>query len=168
MSLFRPLSLQAFLLMMAKATPILDLSQDTIRDTCQLTDFDADDEIDGIMVLHKGVNLFEWRNPFSQVEDERGVNFKEGTTQHNQFSVTKTWTSVLVGMLYRDGFLDWETQHPDKITLGDIFSDEYVWDEMWDIPYLIHGGSKVQELKSITLGALMSMRTGMYCVVLIE
>ena len=63
-------------------------------------------------------------------------------------------------MLYRDGFLDWRTEHPDKITLGDIFSDEDVWDDVWDIPYIFHGGSKVDELKTITLGQLLSMRTG--------
>merc|ERR1712172_354667 len=27
-------------------------------------------------------------------------------------------------MLYRDGYLDWETEHPDELTLGDIFPDE--------------------------------------------
>ena len=26
-------------------------------------------------------------------------------------------------MLYRDGYLDWETEHPTRITLGDMFSD---------------------------------------------
>ena len=90
------------------------------------------------MVLYRGNKLVEWRNPDSQSTDWLQLNFVEETTQHAQFSVTKTWISVLVGMLYRDGFLDWETEHPNKITLGDIFPDE-IWDDMWDIPYFISG-----------------------------
>jgi hypothetical protein len=52
--------------------------------------------------------------------------------------VTKTIVSALVGMLYRDGFLNWITQHPNSITLGDIFPNEGVWENVWDIPYILH------------------------------
>jgi len=111
------------------------------------------------MVLYRGNKLSEWRNTNSE-NDVFGVNYQPGTTQHALYSVTKTWISALVGMLYRDGYLDWETEHPDVLTLGDIFPDEGVWNRVWDIPYPIHGGSKVPELKAITLGELMAMRTG--------
>jgi hypothetical protein len=122
------------------ATPIRDLSLDPINEShCDWPGFEQDDDLDGVMVLYRGHKLAEWRNPTGQQTDWFGLNYQKGTTQHNQYSVTKTWISVLVGMLYRDGFLDWETEHPDKITLGDIFSDEEVWDEMWDIPYPFHG-----------------------------
>lgn len=36
--------------------------------------------------------------------------YKEGTMQHEQMSVTKSWVAAIFGMLYRDGFLSWETQ----------------------------------------------------------
>jgi len=145
---------------LAISTPITDLSQDSINDSqCEWSTFEKDDDLDGVMVLHKGSKLAEWRNPNSQTNDWFGKNFIEGTSQHAQYSVTKTWVSVLVGMLYRDGFLDWETEHPDKITLGEIFPEK-IWDDIWDIPFPINGGSKVPELKAITLGQLMSMRTG--------
>jgi len=141
-------------------TPIRDLSTDPISDShCDRPTFQEDDDLDGVMVLYRGNKLAEWRNPDSQSTDWLQLNYVEGTTQHAQFAVTKTWISVLIGMLYRDGFLDWETEHPDKITLGDIFPDQ-IWDDIWDIPFLIHGGSKVPELKRIKLGEIMSMRTG--------
>jgi len=144
----------------AISTPIRDLSQETITESqCEWPNFQEDDDLNGVMVLHKGHKIAEWRNPNSQNNDWFGWNYVEGTSQHAQYSVTKTWVSVLVGMLYRDGFLDWETEHPDKITLGEIFPEK-VWDDIWDIPFPISGGSKVPELKAITLGELMSMRTG--------
>eukprot|EP00526_Cylindrotheca_closterium_P005755 CAMPEP_0113614262 /NCGR_PEP_ID=MMETSP0017_2-20120614/7072_1 /TAXON_ID=2856 /ORGANISM="Cylindrotheca closterium" /LENGTH=568 /DNA_ID=CAMNT_0000523417 /DNA_START=37 /DNA_END=1743 /DNA_ORIENTATION=- /assembly_acc=CAM_ASM_000147 len=144
----------------AITTPIRDLSQETITESqCDWSNFEEDDDLNGVMVLYKGHKLAEWRNPNSQNNDWFGLNYVEGTSQHAQYSVTKTWVSVLVGMLYRDGFLDWETEHPDKITLGEIFPEK-IWDDIWDIPFLISGGSKVTELKAITLGQLMSMRTG--------
>jgi len=144
----------------AISTPIRDLSQETITESqCEWPNFQEDDDLNGVMVLHKGHKIAEWRNPNSQNNDWFGWNHVEGTSQHAQYSVTKTWVSVLVGMLYRDGFLDWETEHPDKITLGEIFPEK-VWDDIWDIPFPISGGSKVPELKAITLGELMSMRTG--------
>mmetsp|Transcript_21512 Transcript_21512/g.53148 ORF Transcript_21512/g.53148 Transcript_21512/m.53148 type:complete len:578 (+) Transcript_21512:113-1846(+) len=144
----------------AITTPIRDLSQETITESqCDWPNFEEDDDLNGVMVLYKGHKLAEWRNPNSQNNDWFGLNYVEGTSQHAQYSVTKTWVSVLVGMLYRDGFLDWETEHPDKITLGEIFPEK-IWDDIWDIPFLISGGSKVTELKAITLGQLMSMRTG--------
>jgi CubicO group peptidase (beta-lactamase class C family) len=145
----------------AISTPVRDLSQETITESqCDWPNFQEDDDLNGVMVLYRGHKLAEWRNPIPQNNDWfYGQNYIEGTTQHAQYSVTKTWISVLVGMLYRDGFLDWETEHPDKITLGDIFPEK-VWDDIWDIPFPISGGSKVPELKAITLGELMSMRTG--------
>eukprot|EP00980_Cylindrotheca_fusiformis_P029482 scaffold23480_cov106-Cylindrotheca_fusiformis.AAC.3 len=145
----------------AANTPVRDLTVDPIKEShCDWPGFEQDDDLDGVMVLLQGNKLAEWRNPEGTRADWFGVNYQPGTTQHAQFSVTKTWVSVLVGMLYRDGFLNWETEHPDIITLGDIFSDEEVWDEMWDIPYIINGNSKVPELKAITLGELLAMRTG--------
>ncbi|CAJ1958178.1 unnamed protein product [Cylindrotheca closterium] len=144
----------------AISTPIRDLSQETITESqCDWPNFQEDDDLNGAMVLYKGHKLAEWRNPNGQNNDWFGQNYVDGTTQHAQYSVTKTWVSVLVGMLYRDGFMDWETEHPDKITLGEIFPDK-VWEDIWDVPFLISGGSKVPELKAITLGQLMSMRTG--------
>jgi len=144
----------------AITTPIRDLSQETITESqCDWPTFEEDDDLDGVMVLYKGHKLAEWRNPNSQSTDWLQLNYVEGTTQHAQFAVTKTWISVLVGMLYRDGFLDWETEHPDKLTLGDIFPEK-IWDDIWDIPFFISGGSKVPELKAIKLGEIMSMRTG--------
>jgi len=161
MVLFRSIAISLLATAALAATPVRDLSTDSIGDShCSTPYMHVDDDLDGVMVLYRGQKLSEWRNPTSQDQSWWGVNFKEGTTQHVMNSVTKTWISVLVGMLYRDGFLDWETEHPDKLTLGDIFPDEGVWNEVWNIPYPFHGSSKVPELKTITLGALMSMRTG--------
>lgn len=123
----------------AISTPIRDLSQETITESqCEWPNFQEDDDLNGVMVLNKGHKIAEWRNPNSQNNDWFGWNYVEGTSQHAQYSVTKTWVSVLVGMLYRDGFLDWETEHPDKITLGEIFPEK-VWDDIWDIPFPISG-----------------------------
>jgi len=144
----------------AISTPIRDLSQETIADSqCDWPNFEEDEDLNGVMVLYKGHKLAEWRNPNGPGNDWFSQNYVLGTTQHAQYSVTKTWVSVLIGMLYRDGFMDWETEHPDKITLGEIFPEQ-IWEDIWDVPFLISGGSKVDELKAITLGELMSMRTG--------
>ena len=158
---FRIAPVVLFMLATADASPIADLSIDNISEAnCAWPNLEVSDDLDGVMVLRDGQKLAEWRNPDSPDGDWLGVNYIQGTSQHAQYSVTKTWVAVLIGMMYRDGFLDWETEHPDKITLGDIFSDEEVWDKVSDIPYPFHGGSKVPEIKAITLGELMSMRTG--------
>jgi len=134
------------------------LSKESLHEShCEWPDLDVDDDLNGVMILYRGNKLAEYRKDTTETSDSF---FKDGTMQHAQFSVTKTWISVLVGQLYRDGFLDWNTEHPDKLTLGDIFPNEGVWDEVWNIPYVFHGGSKVEELKAITLGELLSMRTG--------
>ena len=126
----------------AISTPIRDLSQETITESqCDWPNFQEDDDLNGAMVLYKGHKLAEWRNPNGQKNDWFGQNYVDGTSQHAQYSVTKTSVSVLVGMLYRDGFMDWETEHPDKITLGEIFP-ENIWEDIWDIPFPISGKSK--------------------------
>lgn len=126
-------------------TPIRDLSIDPVEDSnCGWPTFQEDEDLDGVMVLYRGSKLAEWRNPNSQSTDWLQLNYVEGTTQHAQFSVTKTWISVLIGMLYRDGFLDWETEHPDILTLGDIFP-ESIWNDIWDIPFFISGKPRVLE-----------------------
>lgn len=140
MTILRSCSLALWLTAVAAATPLRDLSMDPINEShCDWPNFVPDDDLNGVMVLYRGHKLTEWRNPNGQSNDWLGFNYQDGTNQHAQYSVTKTWVSALVGMLYRDGFLNWQTEHPDVITLGDIFSDEAVWDEMWDIPYPFHG-----------------------------
>ena len=149
----------------AISTPIRDLSQETIAESqCDWPNFQEDDDLNGVMVLYKGHKLTEWRNPNSQNNEWFGSNFVEGTSQHAQYSVTKTWISVLVGMLYRDGFLDWETEHPDKITLGEIFPEK-IWEDMWDIPYPISGKSHadVHIVSSLKPEPYASMMMRMMC-----
>lgn len=92
MFLFRNFVLPAFLLMATEATPIRDLSKDSLSySQCEWSGLDIDDDLNGVMVLYRGNKLAEYR-----AEDTEF--YREGTTQHAQYSVTKTWVSVLVGV----------------------------------------------------------------------
>ena len=94
----------------ATLTPVRDLSETIGGSHCTTPYLHVDDDLDGVMVFYRGNKLSEWRNPTSERDDWLGVNYQKDTTQHALYSVTKTWISVLVGMLYRDGFLDWEVR----------------------------------------------------------
>ena len=89
------------------------------------------------VVLENGTKVAEYYNK------EEGAN---ETTHHQGFSITKSWTSLLVGILASSGKVSVNE------TLGDIWPDEF--NQIW--PYVdnstYHKGITVEELLTMSSG----------------
>ena len=78
---------------------------------------------------------------------EAGSFSNTSSIQHVQWSVTKSWSSIIVGKLISDSLLDSE-----DATLGEIFRDEATWA---DIEFAM-------AKKAVTVKEILTMTSGFY------